>query len=255
MVIKKNNTMRTKVILSFALLLLTCVTFAQGNSKFGIPLIGSAAPAFKAETTNGTLNFPGDFGYSWKILFSHPQDFTPVCTTEITELARLQERLASYDVKVAIISTDTKERHLLWKKSIEETLASKGQPTEIKFPLIDDSNVEVSKLYGMIHEPVSTTKDVRGVFIISPDNVIKCIFFYPTSVGRNMEEIVRSVQALQTVQASRLSTPVNWVSGGDLLVPVMYYPYTEADLASNPEIKKEFYQEGVLIWYKKNRKL
>jgi peroxiredoxin 2/4 len=247
--------MKTKAIFSLILLLFTSVIFAQEKNKFNIPLIGSAAPAFTAETTNGTLNFPGDFGYSWKILFSHPQDFTPVCTTEIMELAKLQEKLESFDVKVAVISTDTKERHLLWKNSIEEILKNQGQPVEIKFPLIDDSKAEVSMLYGMIHEPVSTTKDVRGVFIISPDNIVKCIFFYPSSIGRNMEEIVRSVEALQTVQASRLCTPANWEPGGDLLVPILYYPFTEEDLATKPEIEKDYYKKGALLWFKKNQKL
>ena len=122
--------MKTKAIFGLLLLLFTSASFAQDKSKSGIPLIGSAAPAFTAETTNGILNFPGDFGYSWKILFSHPQDFTPVCTTEIMELAKLQDKLQSFDVKIAIISTDTKERHLLWKKSIEEMLSEKSQPVD-----------------------------------------------------------------------------------------------------------------------------
>jgi peroxiredoxin 2/4 len=247
--------MKTKAIFGLLMLLFTSATFAQEKGNSGIPLIGSAAPAFTAETTNGTLNFPGDFGYSWKILFSHPQDFTPVCTTEIMELAKLQDKLQSFDVKIAIISTDTKERHLLWKKSIEEMLSTDSQPVEIKFPLIDDSKTEVSQLYGMIHAPASTTKDVRGVFIINPDNIVKCIFFYPSSVGRNMDEIVRSVEALQTAQATRLFTPANWEPGNDLLVPVLYYPYTEEDLAKNPEIKNQYYKEGSFIWFKKNRKL
>ncbi len=222
---------------------------AQDKDQTIIPLIGSDAPAFSAETTNGTLSFPGDFGSKWKILFSHPQDFTPVCTTELLELARLQERMDALGIKVAVISTDTKERHLMWKKSMEEVLSMDNPKAKISFPLIDDSNVKVSRLYGMLHKPASTTKDVRGVFVINPDNKVEATFFYPTSIGRNMEEIVRTVEALQTSYATKLLTPVNWEPGGDLLVP--HYPYTQEELANEPGIAKNYYQIGNMLWYKK----
>lgn len=154
--------MKTRNWFTGALLLLAVTLSAQEGKKSVIPLIGSDAPAFTAETTNGVLSFPGDFGKKWKILFSHPQDFTPVCTTEILELARLQEEFKALGVEVAVISTDTKERHLMWKKSMEEVLSLEQPQLRIGFPLIDDSKVAVSRLYGMLHEPASTTRDVRG---------------------------------------------------------------------------------------------
>lgn len=244
--------MKTRTWFTGALMLVVTLLSAQEGKKSLIPLIGSDAPAFTAETTNGTLNFPGDYGKSWKILFSHPQDFTPVCTTEIMELARQQEAFKALGVEVAVISTDTKERHLMWKKSMEELLSlEKGQP-RIGFPLIDDSKVTISRQYGMLHEPVSTTRDVRGVFVINPQNKVEATFFYPHSIGRNMEEIVRTVEALQISYASDLMTPANWEPGGDLLVP--HNPYTQAELLTDPELEEQFYQIGSLLWYKRSSK-
>lgn len=226
------------------------MTMEAGNRNSSeIPLIGSAAPAFTAETTDGTLQFPGDFGKSWKILFSHPGDFTPVCTHEIMHLAKMQERFKSLDVKIAVVSTDSKEAHLHWKLSMEEIMNKGREPVKIRFPLIDDSKVMISKLYGMLHEPVSTTKDVRGVFIISPENLVEATFFYPMSVGRNMDEILRTVQALQIAKTSKLYTPTNWNPGDDLLVP--YHPYTDKELSENPDLLREFYNVGSFLWYKK----
>jgi len=241
--------MRTKVFLISILLLMGSMLYAQGTSGNKIPLIGSAAPAFKAETTKGILNFPGDFGYSWKILFSHPQDFTPVCTSEFIQLAKMQDEFESLAVKIAIISTDTKERHVLWKKSVEEVLYKDSQSDSVKFPLIADENTGISKLYGMLHETSSTTKDVRGVFIISPDNIVEAVFFYPGYIGRNLDEIVRTVQALQTARASKLCTPANWEPGDDLIVP--HYPYTTEEMISNPAIVNDYLCIGSYLWFRK----
>jgi len=244
--------MKTRVVLFVVFLAVSGLVNAQDKNQTYIPLIGSDAPAFTAETTNGSLSFPADFGSKWKILFSHPQDFTPVCTTELLELARLQDRMDALGIKVAVISTDTKERHLMWKKSMEEILSLDKAQARISFPLIDDSKAKVSQLYGMLHKPVSTTKDVRGVFIINPDNKVEATFFYPTAIGRNMDEIVRTVEALQTSYATKLLTPVNWEPGGDLLVP--HYPYTQEELANEPGLEKNFYQIGNMLWFKKAAK-
>jgi peroxiredoxin (alkyl hydroperoxide reductase subunit C) len=244
--------MKTRLVLFFAMLLLVGNLVAENKKKTEIPLLGSVAPSFTAETTNGQLNFPADFGKNWKILFSHPQDFTPVCTSELMELARMQGKMDDLGVKMAVISTDTKERHLMWKQSMEETLSLGNQAHKIKFPLIDDHKATISNLYGMIHFPTSTTKDVRGVFIISPENIIETTLFYPTNIGRNMEEIVRTVQALQTAHASSLLTPVNWQPGGDLMVP--YYPYTKEQLSENPQLADDYYQIGNHLWFKKTKK-
>ena len=241
--------MRTRIFL-FGVLLLTCGIFsAYGKKGSGIPLIGSSAPSFTAETTNGTLHFPEDFGNNWKILFSHPQDFTPVCTSEIIELTRKLDRFDALGIKIAVISTDTKERHLLWKNSIEEILRNGKQPSDIRFPLIDDSKIKISRLYGMLHHPASTTKDVRGVYYISPDNLVAAVFFYPSTVGRNMEEILRTAQALQEVQETKCYTPVNWQPGDDLLVP--YYPYDTQKAADISRETDEYYHIGTSLWFKK----
>lgn len=240
--------MRTKVLLFSFFTFWAHVLVAQEQSRSGIPLIGSVAPSFTAETSSGILNFPGDFGKSWKILFSHPRDFTPVCTTEIMELSRLQKHLEALDVKFAVLSADSKYRHLLWIKSINEELSVEKLPTQIHFPMIADSLARVSSLYGMIHS-VSSTKTVRGVFIVDPDNIIQAIMFYPMSVGRNMDEIVRTVEALQTVSETSLSTPVNWKPGNDLVVP--RYPYSPDDVENSPALNEDFYRKGAFLWYKK----
>ncbi len=244
--------MKTRIFLLAVLILGMGTLQAQKKNKYEIPLIGSIAPAFKAETVDGTFNFPDDFGKNWKILFSHPRAYTPVCTSEILHLAKMQDQLDSHGIKVAIVSTDTKESQLSWKQYMEEVLAAEANPVKINFPFIDDSKADVSKLYGMLHEPVSTTRDVRGVFVINPDNVVEATFFYPVSIGRNLDELVRTVQALQASYANKLYTPANWKPGNDLLVP--HYPYTEKELAENPDLIKEFYNVGSFLWYKKSFK-
>jgi peroxiredoxin (alkyl hydroperoxide reductase subunit C) len=239
--------MKTSVLTALAVVFLMGSTLAQSSSK--IPLIGATAPSFSAKSTNGEMKFPNDFGKSWKILFSHPQDFTPVCSSELLELAHLQEEFDKLGVKIAIISTDDLEQHELWVAHLEE-IDYKGRGTqEIKFPVIDDHQKTASRLYGMLHEPVSTNKDVRGVFVIDPQNVVRSINFYPMQVGRNMNEIVRLVEALQTVDQAKVLTPANWVNGDDVMVP--YYPYTKEQLAANPELKDEFYSMGNRMWFKK----
>jgi peroxiredoxin 2/4 len=237
--------------------------FAQSASKssskskedrnFRIPLIGEQAPAFTAETTNGTLNFPSDFGRKWKILFSHPQDFTPVCSSEILELARLQGELDKMGVKIAILSTDPVETHLQWKKSLESLNINNQGSVKINFPLIGDDNIKVAKLYGMIHPETNSTRSVRGVFIIDPDNVIQAIYFYPMNVGRNTDEILRTVSALEisakeSTAASHVLTPVNWSPGKDLLVSIP--PKAEASKSAT-DVPAGYYSPVWYMWYKK----
>jgi len=244
--------MKKTAIFLLITLFTVSILYAQDEKKTTIPLIGSEAPSFTAETTNGNLNFPRDFGKKWKVLFSHPRDFTPVCTSEILELAKMQNQLNELGIEIAILSTDNKELHQLWKESMEEVLSNEPVPVKIKFPFIDDAKAEISKLYGMLHAPVSTTRDVRGVFIINPDNIVEATYFYPMSIGRNLDELVRTVQALQTSHASNLFTPVNWKPGKDLLVP--HFPYTKEELAENKDLVNEFYNVGSFLWYKKSLK-
>lgn len=239
-----------KLALTFvSLVFLIGTVFAQ---KIQIPLIGSTAPSFTAETTNGTLNFPGDYGKKWKILFSHPQDFTPVCSTELSELAYMQKDFEKLNAKIAIISADNLAEHKRWKTWLED-ISYKGRGAQrIEFPLIDDHQHVVSKQYGMLHEPTSTNKDIRGVYIIDPKNIVRSINFYPMQVGRNMQEIERILVALQTADREMVCTPANWKNGDDVLVP--HYPYTDAEIASNPELKDNFYNIGGYMWFKKENK-
>jgi len=230
----------------FATALIGSGSIAQDNK---IPLIGSEAPKFQAESTDGKITFPNDFGKSWKILFSHPSDFTPVCTSELLELAYLQPKFKELNVKVAVISTDNVDMHKMWKAHLEDLDYKNRGKLAINFPIIEDSKGVVSKKYGMLHEPVSTSKDIRGVFILDEDNMVRSINFYPMQVGRNMEEIVRIVEALQTTDNSQVFTPANWEDGDDVIVP--YFPFTSEDLADNPDIKNQYYNVGNRLWFKR----
>lgn len=234
-----------------ALLLLFSGNLWSQKKGVNIPMIGDDAPSFTAETTLGTLNFPDDYGRKWKIIFSHPRDFTPVCSSEILTLAHMQDDFAKLNVKMVVVSTDTLAKHFMWKAALEETAYKDKEPVKINFPLVDDNQLVISKEYGMLHFPVSTTKDVRGVFIINPQNKIEAIYFYPMNIGRNMEEIKRTVIALQTAGKGKdhLLTPANWQLGDDLLVP--QYPYTDKQLKDNPELTNYYYNVGSFMWFKK----
>jgi peroxiredoxin (alkyl hydroperoxide reductase subunit C) len=240
-----------RIILVIALS--TCILGTGFAQKNDIPLIGSKAPSFTAESTNGKITFPEDYGKKWKILFSHPQDFTPVCSSELSELAYMQKDFEKLGVQIAIISTDNVAQHKSWKAWLEE-LDYKGHgPQKINFPIIEDPTYLVSKQYGMLHRPISTTKDVRGVFIVDPNNIVRSINFYPMQVGRNMEEFERIIVALQTADKEMVLTPANWVLGDDVIVP--YYPYTNGELAVNPTLKDDYYNVGGYLWFKKANKL
>ena len=216
------------------------------------PLIGDKAPSFTEKSTNGILNFPEDFGTNWKILFSHPLDFTAVCTSELCGLARNQKKLDELGVKVAVVSIDEVERHLLWKEFMERVLKEENNPTKIEYPIVADLSGEISKKYGMLHHSANDKRDVRGVFIIDPENTIQAISFYPMSVGRNMDEVIRTVEALQLTQSENVLTPLNWQPGDDVLVP--HKPYTSDELEINPELKEKYYNKGEYMWFKKMKK-
>ena len=220
--------------------------FAEGNK---IPLIGSKAPSFTAQSTNGKITFPEGFGENWKILFSHPQDFTPVCTSELLELAYVHDEFEKLGVKLAVISTDDLKIHHLWKAHIEDLNYKNRGQLKVDFPILDDHKANASKLYGMLHEPVSTNRDIRGVFIIDGNNIIRSINFYPMEIGRNIDEILRTVVALQTSDETKVLTPANWNKGEDVLIP--HFPYTAEQLANNPEIKNNFYSVGERLWFQK----
>jgi peroxiredoxin (alkyl hydroperoxide reductase subunit C) len=217
------------------------------NRNFKIPLIGDKAPSFTAESTNGEINFPDDFGRSWKVLFSHPQDFTPVCTTELLELADLQNQFDKMGVKVVAISTDLLSTHKEWKKAMEGLRYKDRQPVKIDFPLVADEDLSISKEYGMIHAATNTTRDVRGVFIIDPDNVIQAIYFYPMAVGRSINELLRTVTALEMTRSEKVMTPANWKAGEDVLIPTI----PDAFASSSKLASEGIYNLSWWMWYKK----
>jgi peroxiredoxin 2/4 len=241
--------MKRNVLVLILLQLSGGMTFSQKMETHPLPLIGEEAPSFIAESTKGTIHFPGDYGKSWKILFSHPADFTPVCTSEILELAIMQKDFNDLDTKIVVLSTDELVLHTSWVKSMDELISRENKNIKIDFPLIDDSKEEISKRYGMITPSVDPKRTVRGVFIIDPQNKIQAYFFYPKNVGRNLEEIKRTVIALQTAQNHTVLTPVNWKPGDDVLLPYPY-PYNYYDTINEKE--NGYYN---LSWYMLFKKL
>ena len=212
--------MRTVKLSTLILLLFPLLVSAQNQNEVKhYPLLGEEAPKFEANSTAGEFTFPDDFDRSWKILFSHPQDFTPVCTSELLELALKQKDFEKLGVKFAILSTDNLDRHQQWVKSMQELSYKGHRNIMLDFPLVADPKLEASKMYGMIHKSVNTTRNVRGVFIIDPNNIIRSINYYPMEVGRNFEEIERTVIALQKTDEEHVFTPANWEPGEDLIVP------------------------------------
>jgi len=175
--------------------------------------LGDDAPDFTAETTDGTIEFHEWLGDSWGVLFSHPKDFTPVCTTELGEVARIKHQFDRRGVKVIGLSVDPLESHVRWSRDIEET---QGQAPN--FPLIADPDRVVSDLYGMIHPNASDTATVRSVFVIGPDKKVKLTITYPMSTGRNFDEILRVIDSLQLTANHKVSTPVNWTQGEDVII-------------------------------------
>jgi len=185
-----------------------------------MPRIGDNAPAFKAVTTQGEINFPEQFSGSWIILFSHPADFTPVCTSEFMTFASMEEEFAKVGCKLVGLSIDGLYSHIAWLRTIKEKIEYKGMKNiEVKFPLIEDISMEVAKKYGMIQPGESTTKAVRAVFVIDPKGIIRTIIYYPLSLGRNFDELLRVVIALKTADAFSVATPADWRPGDDVIVP------------------------------------
>jgi alkyl hydroperoxide reductase subunit AhpC len=175
--------------------------------------LGDIAPNFKALTSEGELDFYDSLGNSWGILFSHPADFTPLCTTELGATAKLKDEFTRRNVKVIALSVDPVESHMEWIKDINET-----QNTVVNFPIIADHNRLVSELYDFIHPNASLTATVRSVLIVAPDKTIKLIITYPASTGRNFNEILRVIDSLQLTANFQVATPANWVYGDDVVI-------------------------------------
>ena len=185
-----------------------------------LPLIGDRAPEFRAKTTQGEINFPKDFEGSWVVFFSHPADFTPVCTTEFMTFASMQEEFTKRNCKLLGLSIDSIYAHIAWLRTIYEKIEYKGMRNlEITFPVIEDLKMEVSRLYGMLQPGASTTQAVRAVFVIDPKGIVRAILYYPLSNGRDINEILRLLIALQTSDEYGVATPANWRPGDDVIVP------------------------------------
>jgi len=185
-----------------------------------LPLIGEKAPSFQAETTQGPIKFPEDYKGSWVVFFSHPADFTPVCTTEFMTFASMQPEFEKLNCKLLGLSIDSTYSHIAWLRTIKEKIQYKDMKNvEVTFPVISDLKMEVSKAFGMLQPAASTTQAVRAVFIMDPKAIVRAILYYPLSNGRNMEEIKRLLVAMQLSDKAEIATPANWQPGDDVIVP------------------------------------
>jgi alkyl hydroperoxide reductase subunit AhpC len=175
--------------------------------------LGDTAPDFTAETTEGKINFYEFLGDSWGVLFSHPADYTPVCTTELGKTAALKNEFAKRNVKVLAVSVDPLDKHHGWKNDINET-----QNVSVDFPIIADEDKTVANLYGMLHPNASATATVRSLFVIGPDKKVKLMIVYPASTGRNFNEVLRVIDSLQLTAKHSVATPADWQHGEDVIV-------------------------------------
>ncbi len=192
----------------------------EQNQAIPMPRIGDKSPEFKAVTTQGNINFPADYKGNWVILFSHPADFTPVCTSEFMTFATLEDKFAKANCKLVGLSVDGLYSHIAWLRTIREKIEYKGmKDVEVRFPLIEDITMEVAKKYGMIQPGESSTKAVRAVFFIDPKGIIRAIIYYPLSLGRNFDELYRALIAMQTADNFSIATPADWQPGDDVIVP------------------------------------
>lgn len=211
------------------------------DTSFSLPLIGDVAPNFVAQTTNGEICFPQDYVGRWVVLFSHPMDFTPVCTTEFLSFQSLIQEFQKINTSLIGLSVGAISSHLAWFRSIYNEVKFKDwKNVEITFPVIADIDLKISKLYGMIHPETSETKTVRAVFIIDPHGIIRTILYYPQTVGRNIKEILRILIALQTNDMFNLSAPADWMPGD---------PVIESSPQTTKDMQKRIVAHGTQTWY------
>lgn len=215
----------------------------QQNCSVNFPLIGDSAPGFVARTTNGIIKFPVDYAGRWVVLFSHPMDFTPVCTTEFLAFQSAINDFKNINTEIIGLSVGAISSHLAWLNSIHNDINYKNwKNVEIQFPVVADMDLSIAKLYGMIHPNVSDTKTVRAVFIIDPAGIIRTILYYPQATGRNIPEIFRVLIALQTNDAFGVSTPADWMPGAPVLESL---PQTNTDMKKRIATKNKNMQ----TWY------
>lgn len=192
----------------------------QENQVNVMPRIGEKAPSFTAVTTQGTIHFPEDYKGKWKILFSHPADFTPVCTSEFMTFASMADEFESLNCQLVGLSVDGLYSHIAWLRTIKDKIEYNGMKNvEVRFPLIEDITMNVAKLYGMIQPGESSTAAVRAVFFIDPQDKIRTIMYYPLALGRNFDEIKRVLIGLQTADNFGVALPADWRPGKEVIVP------------------------------------
>jgi peroxiredoxin (alkyl hydroperoxide reductase subunit C) len=201
-----------------------------------IPRIGDVAPDFKAVTTHGELTFSEWQGGKWVVLFSHPADFTPVCSTELTELARRNEEFDKRGARLIGLSIDSIHSHLAWRENLRQILK-----VSIPYPLIADNNGAVAAKYGMLHPGASATATVRAVFFIDPKRVVRALVYYPLNVGRNVDEMLRVLDGLQTADKYGVACPVNWKPGDKVIVPPPKTEKEVEDRLKSSDEKLDFY--------------
>jgi peroxiredoxin (alkyl hydroperoxide reductase subunit C) len=236
--------MKKLILISGILFFSAAQIRAQENMPINYPMLGDVAPSFTAESTTGTVNFPEDYIYKWKILFSHPADFTPVCSSEILELASAQKDFENLGAKIVVVSVDNVDMHTQWVKSLESVSYKGKDQAKINFPLVSDGNLDIARQYGMIQKKSSTTRDVRGVFIVDPKNRIRAIFYYPMEIGRNLAEVERTLTALQTADKKHVLIPAGWQPGDDVLLP-----YKKSTSESSQDLAQEDPGLYQLTWY------
>ncbi|MBN1389306.1 MAG: peroxiredoxin [Candidatus Thermoplasmatota archaeon] len=190
------------------------------KEQYRMPLIGDTAPSFKAKTTMGEINFPDDYKGKWVILFSHPADFTPVCTTEFMTFASMHKDFQARNCELIGLSIDSIYAHIAWLRTIKEKIEFRGMKNvEVMFPVIEDIKMDVAHKFGMLQPNASTTQAVRAVFIMDPEAKVRAILYYPLSNGRNMDEVMRLLMAMQKSDAEKIATPANWRPGDDVIIP------------------------------------
>ncbi len=217
----------------------------EQEPTYRMPLIGDDAPAFQAVTTQGTINFPEDYEGSWVILFSHPADFTPVCTTEFMTFAKMQDEFEALNTKLIGLSVDSLHSHIAWLRTIKEKIKFKDMENmDVTFPLIEDITMEVSKKFGMIQPNQSSTQAVRAVFVIDPKGKVRTILYYPLSTGRNFDELKRIIVALRKTDEEGVATPADWREGDDVIIP----PASTSSLAER-RIKSQDEKMYCLDWF------
>jgi peroxiredoxin (alkyl hydroperoxide reductase subunit C) len=191
----------------------------EKQENFSMPRIGDKAPEFKAVTTQGDINYPSDYKGKWSILFSHPADFTPVCTSEFMTFAHLEEKFEKANCSLIGLSIDGLYSHIAWLRTIKDKIDFNGMKNiEVKFPLIEDISMDVAKKYGMIQPGESKTQAVRAVFFVDPNEIVRAVIYYPLSLGRNFDELYRALIAMQTSDKFNVATPADWNPGDDVIV-------------------------------------